>query len=752
MKVLKSWLKEFIEFDWTDDELSDKLSYSGTLVEEYFPEVDSLIVVAEIKSITKHPNAEKLRIAKVFDGNEEYTIVCGANNIEVGQKVPLAKIGAKLPGGEILKVSIRGQESQGMLCSKKELGLGDDHEGIFILVDDKYKVGKSLSEFIDSDTVFDLEITPNRGDCVSHIGVAREIAALQKKSLKKEPIELKMSSQNASSILSLKVNSKDACPRYFARVIKNVKIAESPNWLKQKLIKCGLNPINNVVDVTNYIMLDLGQPMHAFDLSKIAKSLIIVRYAKNNEEIKTLDGVDRRLKSDDLVIADAEKPIAIAGIIGGYNSQISNETHDIVLEAAEFERRMIRASSKRLEVATDASYRFERGIDPSAVEYAINKAAKMIRELAGGTILSGIVNYESEKEINFVTIDVSRINKLIGTQISKDEIDSILRFLGFKVSGSSCQVPTYRHDISIWQDLAEEVARVFGLDNIQLVPVPKSKSPKKSDYYYKEHIKNILAAEGYSEVYTYSLLSDNDILEAKLSAKELLEIKNPIQPENKYLRPSIIPGLLKIVAKNSSFDPVLIFEVADVFNKKSEESRLAVAASGKGSREIINTVINKLEAIISDLKVNIQKIGSEELLRFKIRKPLVYVFEISLKDISKKIKLKDSSLKLRVVDKPIIYRAISKYPSLTRDIALITDKEVKASDIKQSIYEISDLINRVELFDEFASDKFGKNKKNVAFHIYFQLPDRTMEDAEADKTVKEIIKIIEKKYSAKLRS
>lgn len=752
MRVLKSWLKEYADFNWSDEELSDNLSFSGTLVEDYYPEIDNLVVVALIKSISKHPNADKLKIVQVFNGEETLTIVCGANNIETGQKVPLAQIGAKLPAGEISKVSIRGQESSGMLCSGVELGINDNHEGIYILEDEKFVVGKPLANFIDSDTVFDLEITPNRGDCVSHIGVAREIAALQSKSIKKIPLELKMSSQNASSIFSVKVNNKVACPRYLSRIVKNVKITESPEWLKNKLVKCGLNPINNVVDITNYIMLDLGQPMHAFDMTKIKKSSIIIRAAKAGEEIKALDSQIYKLKNDDLVIADVEKPIAIAGIIGGYNSQISAETKDIVLEAAEFERRMIRASSKRLGIATDASYRFERGIDPSAIEYAINKAAKMIQELAGGTILSGIVKQDSDKEINFVTIDESKINKLIGTNLSKDEIDNILRFLGFKVNGSSCQIPSWRHDISIWQDLAEEIARIYGLDKIKLSPISKSFAPKKSDYYYKEHLKDILAEEGFSEVYTYSMLSDNDIAEAKLQTKDLIEIKNPIQPENKYLRPSIIPGLMKAVAKNPSFDPVLIFEIADIFTKKNEESCLAVAASGKGSKESIELIKNNLETLISGLKIEIKEISRDELNRFKIRKPVTYVFEISLTDLSKKMKLSDKELKLKVPNKTIIYRPISKYPALTRDIAVICDKKIKAFDIKQTIYEVSESINRVELFDEFASDKFGKNKKNVAFHIYFQLPDKTMEDSEADKTVVEIIKVIEKKYAAKLRS
>jgi len=642
MKVLKSWLKEYVDFNWSDQELSDKLSYSGTLVEEYYP-------------------------------------------------------------------------------------------------DNK------------SDTIFDLEITPNRGDCVSHIGIAREVAALQNKSLKKEPLELKMSSQNASSAISVKVNDSNACPRYLARVINNVKVSESPDWLKHKLTKCGLKPINNIVDVTNYIMLDLGQPMHAFDLLKISSASIIVRKAKNGEEIKTLDGEQHKLKSDDLVIADEDTPIAVAGIIGGFNSQISNQTIDIVLEAAEFERRMIRASSKRIGIATDASYRFERGIDSSCVEYAINKAAKMMQELAGGTILSGIVKFESDKEVNFVTFDEKKINNLLGTNLSKDEIDSILRNLGFKVTGASCQIPSWRHDISIWQDLAEEVSRILGLNNIKMMPIPKSTPTKKSDYYYKEYLKDILASMGYSEVYTYSLLSDKDLAEAQLSAKDLLEIKNPMQPENKYLRSSIIPGLLKAVAKNPTFDPVLVFEIANIFNKKNEEPKLAVVASGKSAKESIETLKNNLGEIISGLKIEINEIGREELSRFKIRKPYTYVFEFSLKDISKKMKLSNKDLKLKINKDSIVYRPISKYPSLTRDLAFVIDRKKNSKEVRHTIYQVSESINRVELFDEFASDKLGKNKKNLAYHIYFQLPDRTMDDKEADGVVKKIILAVENNHSAKLR-
>lgn len=753
MKVLKSWLQEYVDFEWSDQELSDKLSFSGTLVDNYLAKIDENIIVVEIKKIIDHPNADKLKIVEVHDGKDKYNIVCGASNIKVGQKVPLAKIGAKLSETTIQKANLRGVDSYGMLCSEFELEISDNHDGIMIL-DDNYDLGRKLSDYVDSDTVFDLEITPNRGDCLSHIGIAKEIGALLHKSIKKHPIELKMSNKSASSVLNLDVLDAKLCPNYFARVIKDVKIGPSPKWLKSRLELCGVKPINNIVDVTNYIMLDLGQPLHAFDFDKISKKEIIVRKAKKSEKITTIDHETKMLSGNDLVIADGEKPIAIAGVMGGAYSEISDGTKDVVIEAAEFDRRSIRKTSKNLSLVSEASYRFERGIDPVSIEYAINKAANIMQEIAGGTILSGIVNYKTDYIKQEFEFSHDKINNLLGTSLNHEEINNILISLGFKISENICTVPSYRGDVSIWQDLAEEVVRICGLNNIKLTPIIKTSAPKKSGYYYIEHIKDILVSIGFSEMFGYSFMSEDDLKDSHLKPSDTLEVINPMQPENKYLRKSLIPGLLKAISKNPTFDPVLLFEVGNVFGKKTEKTYLGIVTSGKSSYEYINNakklLINKLN--LKENEIKIRELAREELKRFKIKKPLSYVFEMDLTDIEKKLHISEKDLELKVSKDEIYYRSVSKYPAYTCDLAFVLDKGIKSTDVSAAIYEISELVNRVELFDEFSSDKLGKNKKNLAYHIYLQSEVKTLKDNEAQEIITKIIKSVENKYNATLRA
>lgn len=753
MKVLKSWLKEYINFEWNDQEISDKLSFSGTLVDNYISKIDDNVIVVEVRKIIKHPKAEKLKIAEVYDGKDKYEIVCGASNIKVGQKVPLAKIGSKLSGKIINQENIRGINSIGMLCSEFELEISENNDGIMVL-NDRCELGNKLSKYFNSDTVFDLEITPNRGDCLSHIGIAREVGALLHKSIKKRPIKLKMSNISASSVIKLNIKENKLCPNYFARVIQNVKIGPSPEWLKSRLELCGVKTINNIVDVTNYVMYDLGQPLHAFDLDKISDKNIIVRKAKKSEKIITIDHVTKVLSSNDLVIADAKKPIAIAGVMGGADSEISSKTDNIVIEAAEFERKSIRKTSKNLSLSSEASYRFERGIDPVSIEYAINKTAKIIQQVAGGTILSGIVSHKVDYKNEVFEFDHDKINNLIGTSLNRDEIDSILISLGFKIYDNICVVPSYRKDVSIWQDLAEEIVRIHGLNNIKLIKVVKTSTPKKSSYYRKEYIKDILVKIGFSETFGYPFMSKEDLKITKLYANNMLEIANPIQPENKYLRQSLIPGLFKTVSKNPLFDPVLIFEIGNIFSKKSENTCLGVVASGKLSPDYINNakdlLLSKLK--IKEDKIKIQELSRDDLKRFKIKKPFTYAFEMDLTNIDSEIKIPQKDLDLKVSNKDTHYRPVSKYPSYIRDLAFVLDKSIKSSDISNTIYGISELINRVELFDEFSSDKLGKNKKNLAYHIYLQSPEYTLNDNDANEIILNIIKIVEKKYNAKLRA
>jgi len=746
MKILKSWLQDYIKLDISNDEIAETLANIGIGVESVESQIPDSVVVAEIREVISHPNADRLHIAKVFDGENELQIVCGAPNIEAGQKVPLAKIGSVLSGNfEIKEAEIRGVKSFGMLCAEDELGLGTDHSGIKILPSD-YAVGESLNKYIESDAIFDLEITPNRGDCLSHYGIARELAAALKLELKSPEI---FDLPNTND-LTIQINNRELCPRYFGAVINNIRIGESPDWLKKRLESCGLRPINNIVDITNYIMLDTGQPLHAFDTGKLSGDTIIIRLNNPDEVIITLDGQSHKLPDGSLLIADTKKAIAIAGIMGGANSEIDFHSTNIILEAAEFTSQSVRKTAKLLNLKSEASYRFERGVDTDNVRIALQKAAVMIAELSGGNI-EGVASVSQERLPIQVEIKYDEIRSLLGIQIDNSEIDRILERLGFKVSGRVAISPSWRHDISVWQDLAEEVGRIYGYNKVDAVPVETTVATKTSPYYFREHLKDLLVGSGFTENLSYAFLSENDIRAAKINANNLLEVANPVQEENKYFRNSLVPNMLKSIAKNPSFDPVLLFEIGHVADKTGESTKLCIGASGKRARESIETAIS---SISNDLHIDkslfdLAEMPREELERFKIRKPLTFISEINLDQLS--LKSKHVLYPLNIEIKPSHYRPVSKFPSMTRDVAFIVDNNTNADRVLDDIYSVSDAINRVELFDQFSSDKFGINKKNIAYHIYLQKMERTMTDAEADGIIQNVVKNIESKYQAKHR-
>jgi phenylalanyl-tRNA synthetase beta chain len=750
MKISKKWLENYVPINQSNEDLAAKLSMSGTCVESFSQAIDDKVIVAEILHIKKHPDADRLQIATVSDGKDSLQIVCGATNIKVGQKVPLATIGAILSGGEIKKTSIRGVESFGMLCAPNELSISDDHLGIMILPDE-YIAGKPLRDYLGNDTVFETEITPNRGDCLSHFGIAREIAALDNLSIKKDPISLNLNLEKAISAIKVEVSDSRLCPQYMARVVKNVKIGPSPKWLIDHLTSVGINPINNIVDVTNFILFDLGQPLHAFDLHKISDQKIIVRKARKGENITTLDGKSTILDQDMLVIADAKAPIAIAGVMGGANSEVDCETKDIVIESAEFDMASIRKTSKKLGLSTDASYRFERGIDSGSIEYALNKAAKLMAEVGQGNVLDGIVKVGSRQEPSKIKIEYSKINKLLGLELKDELMRHILKSLGFVIDNDYAVIPLWRKDIFSWHDLAEEIGRIYGYDMIKSLAVPKTAKPSKSDYYKEEKIKDILIALGFVEVYNYPFLSNNDINIVNLKAKNLLEVANPIQPENKYLRNSLLPNLLKVIAKNPTFDPVLVFELGHIFEKSSEALSLTLVTAGKNSDTYISNALEDLKKVALSASLPIEKISQDILDKFKIRKASVSVATLSLVGLHKLLQ-HDQEIKKSNPNYVQHYRPISKYPAMVRDLAFILDKKVNIYEIRDCILSVSNQIYIVELFDEFTSDKLGKNMKNVAFHLYLQNMDKTMTDEETSTIIKKVINKVESVFKAKLRA
>ncbi len=752
MLISKNWLKKHTKFGYSDSELADILNSTGSEVEEIKKVSFDKIFVATVMKIEKHKNADKLKVVDAATGGKSYKIVCGADNYKIGDRVALAKVGAKVGDFEIKKTKIRGVDSEGMLCSEKELGLGNDHAGILILSPEE-KEGDGLNKVYEKDTIFDLDITPNRGDCLSHLGMAREISAISTEKVMREPISLEKSSKKASDVIKVDVKRDEDCPRYFARVVEGVSIAPSPKWLKNALSKMGLKSINNVVDITNYILYDLGHPLHAFDMDKINKNRIVVRRASGNESIISLDGEKRSLTREELVIADDKKPIAIAGIIGGENSQVSDDTTNIVIEGAEFDRKVIRKSIKNLNLNTEASYRFERGVDSKGIEHAINKAAKLISEVAGGVILSGVVGPHGEHSENWLEIEPDNIRKYLDLEINDEQIKSILSRLGFSISENRCMPPSFRHDIEVWQDLSEEVGRIHGYDNITPKPIKKSSDKALSNYNLFENIKDTLVDAGLVEVYNYSFLSKGDTEVFKIKSSSLLEVENPLQPENKYLRNNLSSGLLKTISKNASFDPIEIFEIGQVFSKSKESTSLAMALTNKSeisSEEVISLLSDKYSFGSREFKIT--ELFSEELKPYKIKKKSVTVIETDISKAIAKRRFDKKLLSYKVEKKGKIYRKISKYPSVSRDIAVIVKKNIKPEEIEQTIYSISDQIKRVDCFDEFASDKFGKGMKNIAFHLFFQADDKTLLDEEGDKIFSSIVNKLENKYKAKLRT
>lgn len=735
MLIQKNWLQDYININKTDEEIADILSLSGSSVEEIIKEIDDNVVVVEILEIEPHPNADRLRLATVFDGTSKIRIVCGAKNIDVGQNVSLAKIGAKLPGGLIEQANIRGIDSFGMLCGAEEIGLKSETDGVLVL-SKSYTPGTKLNTLEKNETIFDVEVTANRGDCLSHLGIARELSALLNEKLMLENYDaIGTKTDIEISILS------ENCKSYFIAELTNIVIVQSPDWIIKRLKNAGIKAINNVVDITNFIMLDSGQPLHAFDADKLASKKIVVRQASTNETLVCLDKQERILSEDNLVIADSKKPIAIAGVIGGSNSEIDDKTNHIIIEAALFDERSIRKTSKDFNLSTEASYRFERGIDSSNILLALKKAVKMIMEIQGSKLI-GMNSYEKNQQKIIIDLPIDKINSLAGVEFDKKEISSILCNLGFLIENDKVTVPSHRHDVGLWQDLAEEIARIKGYNTIKRQPILVDKRPTRSSYYVKEAIKDILVDNGFNEVFGYAFMSEKDLLASQITANDLVEVSNPVSPENKFLRKSLLPGLFKFVAKNPIFDPVCLFEIGHVFTKDTEKVNLAIVASGKNVKKLIYNLKDKL-----NLDLQIKELISEDLKNFKIRKAVTYVAEIDIDSI----KLPVSNEPLQDSGKKINYKQVSKYPPVVRDLAFIVDENILAQNVVDEINSLGDQILLVELFDEFSSDKFGKNKKNIAFHIYLQDLNRALVDSEADTMIKEIIDRVLNKFNGLLR-
>lgn len=805
MKASLEWLQEYSDIDVNCLELGDILTMTGSKVEEVIQTGTDIknVVVGKILEIEKHPNADKLVITKVDVGNEVIQIVTGANNIKVNDIIPVAKDGAELPNGVKIKTGkLRGVESCGMMCSLGELNLSiNDYpeqieDGIMIL-GEKYEkdLGKDIVEVLDlKEEIIDFEITPNRPDCLSIEGLGRETAASLNKPFKnprKNIDELQVPDKKEIEGLKVDITAPDLCYRYIARVVKNVKVGPSPDWMKKRLKACGMKSINNIVDITNYVMLEMGQPMHAFDINSISGKHITVRRAENGEKITTLDETERVLDEKDLVIADEEKAVAIAGVMGGLNSEIEKDTQTVVFESAMFYGGNIRKTAKKVGLRTESSARYEKGLSSENTLRAINRAVELVELLGAGEVVEGKIDvYPTKQKINKIKLDVDKINTLLGTNISKQEMIDILEKVDIKVENDMAIAPYFRMDLEFVADIAEEVARFYGYDKLEttLVRAGTTIGVRTKEQKIENKIQEILVTNGLSEIYTYGFLSEKDLEKSKIK-KELIDnaitIINPLGDEFKLMRPTTIPSMMQILAGNNNkknqnvklFDISRNYKNIDNQVEKGEvplqENILTIGMYGedvdfytlKGLVENIleATNVNRYDierettnesyhpGRCANLKVGIDTIATfgevhpEVLINYEINKR-VYLAEINITKI----------VKYSRVNKK--YTEVPKFPAAERDIAVIVDEDVQVGDIEKAITKKCKKLlkgqkglEELKLFDIYRDEKIGKNKKSVAYSLIFRDKTKSLSDDEINPVMEEITKELEEKFGAELR-
>ena len=791
MKYSYNWLKELSKTSNNPEEVIDALMMHSFEVEgvEKIGSIPDDVVVGKILEIEKHPNADRLQIVSVETRHaSSLQVVCGASNIKVNEKVPVALMGAKLPNGiEIKEAEIRGVKSFGMLCAEDELGLGNDHSGIIILEKDA-KIGEKVSKVLGlDDTIFEIKVLPDRGhDCLSHVGVAREVAVLSDRKFDYKIKEIKAKKTNK---LTVKIEDKNLCPRYIGAILENVKIQPSPAWMKNRLLSLGVKPINNVVDATNYVMLELGQPLHAFDIKKLANDerigsesvRIVVRRAKEGEEIKLLDETIKKLSSEDLVIANEEKALALAGIMGGEDSGIGNDTTAIVLESANFNATNIRKSRTKLNIKTEASDRYEKGIDPNLCELAMARVIEIIKSYGAND--AGIVdNYPSAVKPWQVKLDLEYANRLLGEEIQSKAAVKILELLGMKVKLSghwvTCVIPTIRIDLKTQEDLIEEIGRIYGYEKIksQTPNVSVQAAKVNENREFERRMKNVLIGDGFSEVYNYSFYGVQDAKNSNSKEANHLELENPINPEQALVRASLIPNILKNIKENlKNFNELQIFEIGKVYlsnsDKFPEEKNMLVGALVLEKDKKADTFYQMkgyVEAILEKLGIsgyNFESFTSSDSVWHPTRcaeikangKNIGYLGEISPLaksnfDIKKRVAMIEFDLKKlqEISELKKEFVPIRKYPVSTRDISMASEAEIKVDDILKNIKKSGgELVLNVELFDIFDFEE--KKEKSFAFRISFGTNERTLRNEEIDEAMKKIAENLEKELKVKVR-
>ncbi len=794
MIISLKWLKEYIDLDGISaDEIVEKLTTSGSEVDEVVDQSAEFenIVIGRIESVAKHPDADRLSICKVSDGTDIFNVVCGAPNVAAGQNVPFAKVGAIIPNGkfEIKNAKIRGEKSFGMICAEDELGISDNHDGIMVL-DDELNVGDSFSNALNyNDVILDIAITPNRADSLSHIGIARDLAAIFNRKMNYPEIVSDFRVFDKNEYAEVIIENEIGCPRYSAVVVKDIVVKESPEWLKEKLISIGSRPINNIVDVTNFVLHEMGQPLHAFDLDLLGKKKIVVKNNSGEVKFTTLDSKERSMLPTDLMICDGEKSVAIAGVMGGENSEVSNDTTNILIESAYFDPSVVRKTAKHLGLSTDASYRFERGTNPNGTLEAAIRAAQIIKETTGGEIIKDVIDvYPNVIETKNVSVRFSRIEKILGFSIDEEKVVDILTGLEFKIENKNemsltVSVPTFRHDIEREIDLIEEIVRIYGFDGIppiERISVALKKQMDEAEF--EDDIRNQLTSIGFNEVISNSLISDDKTINYAQSIKVL----NPQSTEMSRLRTSLIPGMLLNISRNLKVKEsnLRFFEIGEVFSKNSEKlssfedfeenENLIIAVCGnkqntewyqKEAEFDYYDLMGAVKSILSTLRVRDDfsessndefeyfvesrlnkkllgkggKVNNELLDKFEISKD-VYLFEINLE------KLKSST------NNSSSYKSLLKYPKVYRDFGFILDKKISYNVVVKTIKDSSSkLLKNVNLFDIFESESLGADKKSLAFQLEYYDNDRTLRDEEIDAEFWKTIETVKTKLNAELR-
>ncbi len=802
MKVPLGWLKEYVDITLPAAELADRLTMAGieTGVTRTVGGGWEQVFVGQIVAVNPHPNADRLHLPTVDLGTEQMTVVCGAPNLRVGDKVAFAHVGAELidghgDGGQTIRLKparIRGVESRGMVCSEKELGISDEHEGIMVLPPEA-PVGAPLADYL-GDTILDLDVTPNRPDCLSVIGIAREVAALTGQSTHLPEVSYEEAGSPISEKIAIEIADPDLCSRYSASLITGIKIAGSPPWMQQRLLSCGMRPISNIVDVTNYVMLEYGQPLHAFDHDKIEGRKIIVRRAEEGETLVSLDGVERTLSRDMLVIADGGRAVAIAGVMGGANTEVTEETTSILLESANFNAASIHHTGRQLSLPSEACMRFERGIRPEMTVLALKRATQLMLQLAGGEAARGFADaYSIKQDRQPIPLAVSQLNRLLGVEFAPDLIVKTLTSLGFDCEpGSSASeirvtAPYWRNDISQTVDLIEEVARIAGYDRIpttMLSHAPPQQNPAPI-IGLKRKIRNILVGYGFQEIVTYSL-TGLEMLHRLTPEKSppgpaSLRLVNPMTAEQEYLRPSLRANLLATLSANRKHedDGIRLFELGKVYLPQEKDlpaepeilcgllsgSRLEKSWHGDGGTLDFFDAKGAVEGLLKHLNIEGSFEKSDDAGLHPARQAAIVtggnrlgvVGELHPKvteafDISEPACLFEidvtSLAPLTVTHK--MFQPVPRFPPTVRDIALVVDASIKhqqALDIIQSF----PLVSQVTLFDVYSGKQVPQGKKSLAYRITYQSPAHTLTDREVDKVQQQILSKLSGELGATLR-